>query len=147
MLHSISTITTNRIQHQPHVHEGYLSSWIRSWSIRRNGVLVLWKIQNTFSKRSRKLTNLNYHRNPSMWQWMVGHSIPIIDHEEGAQACYEKHEQRKNKRIPSITLKSLILLRHSILDPRFTTKLWEHAWELQWHQTTPIFSWLNLKIT
>ena len=33
-----------------------------------------------------------------------------IDHEEGADACFEKLEQRKNKTIPSKILKSLIML-------------------------------------
>ena len=33
-----------------------------------------------------------------------------IDHEEGAQACYEKLEQRKNKNFPSIVIKELILI-------------------------------------
>ena len=33
-----------------------------------------------------------------------------IDHEEGANACYEKLEERKRKSIPSKILKSLILL-------------------------------------
>ena len=33
-----------------------------------------------------------------------------IDHEEGAQACYEKLELRKNKSFPSIVIKELILL-------------------------------------
>ena len=33
-----------------------------------------------------------------------------IDHEEGAQACYEKLETRLNKTVPSTTLKNLILL-------------------------------------
>ena len=33
-----------------------------------------------------------------------------IDHEEGADACFEKLEQRNNKKIPSKILKSLILL-------------------------------------
>ena len=33
-----------------------------------------------------------------------------IDHEEGAEACYRKLETRKNKTIPSITLKKCILL-------------------------------------
>ena len=33
-----------------------------------------------------------------------------INHEEGAQACFEKLQQRKNKRIPSLLLKNLILI-------------------------------------
>ena len=33
-----------------------------------------------------------------------------IDHEEGAEACYESLERRKKKSIPSAVLKSLILL-------------------------------------
>ena len=33
-----------------------------------------------------------------------------IDHEEGAEACFAKLEQRKNKKVPSRTLKSMILL-------------------------------------
>ena len=33
-----------------------------------------------------------------------------IDHEEGAQACFEKLEQRKNKMFPSIVIKELILI-------------------------------------
>ena len=33
-----------------------------------------------------------------------------IDHEEGAEACYQKLEQRKKKTIPSAVLKTLILL-------------------------------------
>ena len=33
-----------------------------------------------------------------------------IDHEEGAEACFKKLEERKNKSIPSITIKNLILM-------------------------------------
>ena len=33
-----------------------------------------------------------------------------IDHEEGAQACFTALEKRKNKKVPSEILKSLILL-------------------------------------
>ena len=33
-----------------------------------------------------------------------------IDHQEGAEACFEKLEERKNKSIPSAALKSLISL-------------------------------------
>ena len=33
-----------------------------------------------------------------------------IDHEEGAEACFKKLEERKNKSIPSIVIKNLILM-------------------------------------
>ena len=33
-----------------------------------------------------------------------------IDHEEGAEACFKKLEKRKNKSIPSIVIKKLILM-------------------------------------
>ena len=33
-----------------------------------------------------------------------------IDHEEGAEACFKKLEERKNKSIPSIVIKNLILI-------------------------------------
>ena len=33
-----------------------------------------------------------------------------IDHEEGAYACYKKLETRKNKTVPSNTLKNCVLL-------------------------------------
>ena len=33
-----------------------------------------------------------------------------IDHEEGAEACFKKLEERKNKSIPSIGIKNLILM-------------------------------------
>ena len=33
-----------------------------------------------------------------------------IDHKEGAEACFKKLEERKNKSIPSITIKNLILM-------------------------------------
>ena len=33
-----------------------------------------------------------------------------IDHQEGAEACFEKLEERKNKSIPSAAVKSLISL-------------------------------------
>ena len=33
-----------------------------------------------------------------------------IDHEEGAEACFKKLEERKNESIPSIVIKNLILM-------------------------------------
>ena len=33
-----------------------------------------------------------------------------INHEEGAEACFKKLEERKNKSIPSIFIKNLILM-------------------------------------
>ena len=33
-----------------------------------------------------------------------------IDHEEGAEACFKKLKERKNKSIPSIVIKNLILM-------------------------------------
>ena len=33
-----------------------------------------------------------------------------IDHEEGAEACFKKLEERKNKSIPFIVIKNLILM-------------------------------------
>ena len=33
-----------------------------------------------------------------------------IDHEEDAEACFKKLEERKNKSIPSIVIKNLILM-------------------------------------
>ena len=33
-----------------------------------------------------------------------------IDHEEGAEACFQKLEERKNKSIASIVIKNLILM-------------------------------------
>ena len=33
-----------------------------------------------------------------------------IDHEEGAEACFKNLEERKNKSIPSIVIKNLILI-------------------------------------
>ena len=33
-----------------------------------------------------------------------------IDHEEGAEVCFKKLEQRKNKSAPSIVIKNLILM-------------------------------------
>ena len=33
-----------------------------------------------------------------------------IDHKEGAEACFQKLEERKNKFVPSIAIKNLILM-------------------------------------
>ena len=48
-----------------------------------------------------------------------------IDHEEGANACYESLQKRKNKKVPSIQLKSLIniVLKSNIF--RFNNQLYK----------------------
>ena len=50
-----------------------------------------------------------------------------IDHEEGAQACYEKLEERSNKTIPSKTLKSLIMLVLKCTAFKFGSKIYEQV--------------------
>ena len=49
-----------------------------------------------------------------------------IDHEAGAEACFKKLEERKNKSIPSIVIKNLILMILKSNAFRFGNEYYRH---------------------